>query len=562
MKNTIRTLLCLIFILLVCMLMLTACDMENGGEQETDSTTDESEESTTEGHVHAFGEWGIIKDSTCTENGVKSRKCTTCGKEETDTVAPSHTWIEATCVTPKTCDVCGETEGDCADHAYTDAVCAVCQDIDYTQLANLTYDGSEVTITFYHTMGASLREILERSIQQFNDLYPNITVKHVFVGSYSDVRDQISTDLASKNQPNIAYCYPDHIALYNLSNAVVTLDELLSSKVTTSFADGTVGTVGLTDMQKADFIQGFYEEGRQFGDGKMYSMPLSKSTEVLYYNKTFFEQHNLQVPTTWEEMEAVCAYIKAIDPNSIPLGYDSEANWFTTMCEQLGSPYTGNDENNHFLFDNETNRAFVKMLSRWYDQGYITTQEILGSYTSMLFTEGNCYMCIASSSGASYHRSDFEVGIAPIPQVDPDNPKAISQGPSLCIFKQANAQEILASWLFVKHLTTNVAFQAELSMASGYLPVIQSVMEHPVYREFLKGADGSRNIIALAVKICMEQMASYYTLPAFHGSDFAREQVAALLIECLTYNTSDPNIDELIKKAFEQAVEECNSNIG
>jgi hypothetical protein len=59
-----------------------------------------------------------------------------------------------------------------------------------------------------------------------------------------------------------------------------------------------------------------------------------------------------------------------------------------------------------------------------------------------------------------------------------------------------------------------VAFQAELSMASGYLPVIQSVMEHPVYREFLKGADGSRNIIALAVKICMEQMARSCTIRA------------------------------------------------
>ena len=63
----------------------------------------------------------------------------------------------------------------------------------------------------------------------------------------------------------------------------------------------------------------------------MYTLPMSKSTEALYYNKTFFEKNGLSVPTTWDEMEAVCARIKEIDPACVPLGYDSEANWFITM---------------------------------------------------------------------------------------------------------------------------------------------------------------------------------------------------------------------------------------
>ena len=32
---------------------------------------------------------------------------------------------------------------------------------------SLTYDGSEVTIKFYHTMGANLREVLENYIVEF-----------------------------------------------------------------------------------------------------------------------------------------------------------------------------------------------------------------------------------------------------------------------------------------------------------------------------------------------------------------------------------------------------------
>ena len=427
---------------------------------------------------------------------------------------------------------------------------------------------TEVTITFYNTMGANLSAVLEAYIAEFNELYPNITVVSENVGSYDDVRDRISTEITVGNQPNIAYCYPDHVALYNLAKAVSTLDNLINSEIEVAHADGTSEILGLTAEQKADFIEGYYNEGKQFGDGLMYTMPLSKSTEVLYYNKTFFEENNLTVPTTWEEMKAVCAKIKEIDPDSIPLGYDSESNWFITMCEQYQTPYTS-ASGDHFLFDNEENRAFVKEFNEWYQKGYLTTQTLYGAYTSGLFTtlEGvKSYMSIGSSAGATYQRPTadadgnypFEVGIATIPQVDANNAKVISQGPSLCIFQKSNPQEVVASWLFVKFLTTNISFQAEFAMASGYVPVLKSVAENPIYAEFIAKADGGKFISALSAKVCLAQSDAYYTSPAFNGSSEARSQVGALLTKCLAL-TGD-NIDAQIAAAFEDAVAECEYN--
>ena len=426
------------------------------------------------------------------------------------------------------------------------------------------YDGSAVTITFYNTMGSNLATVLETYIAEFNKLYPNITVVSTNVGGYDDVRDQISTEITVGNQPNIAYCYQDHVALYNLAKAVTTLDSLIDSQIEVTRADGTTEILGLTEEQKADFIEGYYNEGKMFGDGLMYTMPMSKSTEVLYYNKTFFEENNLTVPTTWEEMEAVCAAIKAIDPDSIPLGYDSESNWFITMCEQQGSPYTS-ASGDHFLFDDEQNHAFIKKFNEWYRKGYVTTQTLYGAYTSGLFTtlEGvRSYMSIGSSAGATYQRPaavdgeyPFEVGITTIPQVDAANPKVISQGPSLCIFQKSNPQEVIASWLFVKYLTTTVAFQAEFGMASGYVPVLKSVSENPVYAEFIANADGGNYISALSAKVCLEQQHAYYTSPAFNGSSEARDQVGALLTKCLALTEGD--IDAQIAEAFADAVAEC-----
>ena len=422
------------------------------------------------------------------------------------------------------------------------------------------YQGGEVTITFYHTMGQNLQVELDAAIVRFNELYPNITVEHQQVGGYDDVRDQIKQDLVADSQPNIAYCYPDHVALYNLTGKVVPLDNFIES----TLPDGLGGVLGFTQTQIDNFIDGYYAEGTAFDEaGTMYTLPMVKSTEVMYYNKTFFEEHNLKVPTTWAELEQVCAQIKAIDPACTPLGYDSEANWFITMTEQYGSNYTSNGEDK-FLYNNSTNRAFVKMFRDWFDKGYFTTQEIYKAYTSALFVNQQSYIGIGSSAGAAHQVpkdvdgvAPFEMGVAPIPQVDPSKPKAISQGPSLCIFDQADKQEVVASWLFVKFLTTDCEFQAGFSIASGYIPAIEEsvlVAAVPYYGEWL--ASGAP--IPTAIKVALSQKDAYFVSPAFNGSSKARDAVGALMQYCFTTPATD--IEAMILQAFKDSVAECEAD--
>ena len=435
------------------------------------------------------------------------------------------------------------------------------------------YDGSEVTIVFYHTMSATnLQPVLDQAIERFNEMYPNITVEHKQVGDYDAVRNQIKTELTVGGQPNIAYCYPDHVALYNVAKAVVPLDDLIASTVEVTRADGSTEIMGLTQEQIDNYIEGFYNEGRAFGDDKMYTMPFSKSTEVLYYNKTFFDANGLKVPTTWDEMEQVCEFIKGKIPTSTPLGYDSEANWFITMCEQYGSPYTSATkvDGTNYLFDNETNWAFVDRFASWYAKGWVTTKELSGGYTSDAFKKaegdiGKSYMSIGSSAGATHQAPDavngeypFEVGIAPIPQVDNNNRKVISQGPSVCIFQQENEQEVYASWLFVKFLTTDLVFQASFSEASGYVPVIKNVNDDEIYQEFLDDANGYKTgIAAYSAKVCLEQADAYYVSPAFNGSSTARDEVGLLMQTCFSNYESASDKLAMIKEKFDAAIEEC-----
>lgn len=441
------------------------------------------------------------------------------------------------------------------------------------------YDGSAVTIKFYHTMGNTLKPVFDSYLEDFNALYPNIKVEAKSIGNYDDVRDQIKTEISASEGPNIAYCYPDHIALYNKANRIVVLDNYIdSTEVQTTYAtdpaDVYTEQLGLTQAQINDFVSGYYEEGKAFGDGKMYSLPLSKSTEVLYYDITFFKKHNLKVPTNWEEMETICRAIKAIDPALVPLGYDSSSNWFITMCEQYGSPYTS-ATGDHFLFNNAQNKAFVKEFANWYKDGLVTIKELYGSYTSSLFTNQTAndsgkvvrsVMCIGSSAGATYQLPTqvngaypFEVGVAPIPQVSSEKAAVISQGPSLCLFKSSNVQEVNASWLLMKFLTTNVGFQAQFSMVSGYVPVIKSTFNNEVYKtEFLDKGDTGAGIAAASVKVCVEQADNYFYSPAFVGSSEARDQVGSIMAAAMSQAAKPEGLsDAQLDTIFKDAVDEC-----
>ena len=453
--------------------------------------------------------------------------------------------------------------------------------IEKGDVETVAYNGEKVTISFYHCMGQALSGILADCIEDFNVLYPNVKVQETSFGDYPGVRDQISTELAAGRGPSVAYCYPDHVALYNKSNAVLTLDDYIASTLPVTAADGTESIMGLTQEQIDDYVPLYYNEGKIYGDGKMYTIPMMKSTELLYYNKTYFEANGLTAPTTWTEMENTCARILEIESAKeggieknpcIPLGYDSGANWFITMTEQLKSGYTSNVKGEHFLFNNEKNRAFVEKFRGWYEKGYVTTEETFGTYTSDLFKQTaqdktKSFMCIGSSAGASYQcpavNADqvtypFEVGVTTIPQENPEDPIMISQGPSLCLFKKQNPQEVAAAWLFAKYITTSVEYQARFSMQNGYTCAIQSVTENPIYADFLSKADGNKFLQASCVKLTIAHKEDFFVSAAFNGSSKARDDMALLMKDCFRNPLGNKTAAQFIQDYFNKVESELN----
>lgn len=77
----------------------------------------------------------VVTDPTCTEAGFTTHTCTGCGDSYVDSyVEPTgHSWRVATCSAPKTCAICGKTEGEVLGHDYDKAVTApTCTEAGFT----------------------------------------------------------------------------------------------------------------------------------------------------------------------------------------------------------------------------------------------------------------------------------------------------------------------------------------------------------------------------------------------------------------------------------------------
>ncbi len=94
--------------------------------------------------------------ATCGEDGTSYDICLSCKAITNEVITPAtgnHTWNDATCTDPKTCSVCGATEGDALGHSYDNFYCTVCGDAEGVAVINDT--------TVYATLADALNKAVD-----------------------------------------------------------------------------------------------------------------------------------------------------------------------------------------------------------------------------------------------------------------------------------------------------------------------------------------------------------------------------------------------------------------
>lgn len=323
-----------------------------------------------------------------------------------------------------------------------------------------------IELNFWHAMSGDYSEVVEKICADFNASNEyGITVVPTYQGGYSDLHAKVMAALQTDEIPNIAQAYGNNIIIYTQSDMVMKLDDYITN------AD-----YGIDNFD--DILEGYRKENSSYPDGSFYSLPFNKSTEVLYYNKTFFEDNGLEVPTTWDELKDVS--IAASDILGKPaFGYDSLQNLFITWTQQAGGEYT--NANGDVLFDTPEAREALQYFVDGVEGGYFRAAGE-DSYMSGPFNNGDAVMFIGSTSGSSYVGSDtFEWDAAQVPMGK--ERKVIQQGSNVFMLKSTEEEQI-ATFMFMDYLMSPEV-TAYWAMNTGYLPVRQSARELPEYVDYV-----------------------------------------------------------------------------
>lgn len=391
--------------------------------------------------------------------------------------------------------------------------------------------------------------IYEQAIADFEELYPNIKVNLRLYTDYGKIYNDVISNIATNTTPNVCITYPDHIATYlSGSNTVVPLDELMGEE-----RYGLGGSeLRFDSPDREEIIPQFLQEG--VINGQQYALPYMRSTEACYVNVTMLNELGYELPDTltWDFVWEVADKAAEQNPDGtykangqtvmIPFIYKSTDNMMIQLLKQHDAPYS--NEQGEILLFHDTTKELLKTVAEQVEQGAFSTFKI-SSYPANFLNAGQCVFAVDSTAGATWMGShaplsdisadkfvEFETAVRSIPQVDPSNPKMISQGPSVCVFNKQDPQEVLASWLFSQYLLTN-SVQIAYAQTEGYVPVTSKAQQSAEYQDYLSRG-GEDNELYYDVKLAASQLLldhvdDTFTTAVFNGSASLRDAAGQLI---------------------------------
>lgn len=331
-------------------------------------------------------------------------------------------------------------------------------------------DLAGITLEFWHAQTGENGVAMDKVVALFNETNEyGITVNATCQGGYNDCHNKVLSALSAGTAPNISQAYNNNMMSYMPSGKLMDLTDYLT--------DG----FGITAEELAQVVPSYLEENKAFPDGRTYATSLGKSTEVMFYNKTFFDEHGLEVPTTYEELADVAKQISQITGRP-SVGFDSMDNLGIYGPINFGARYA-DTQGNLYIFDDENIDATMDFYRWWQkgiSEGYFRTAGE-DQYCSGPFSNGTIIAYIGSSSGTSYIQPDgFECAVTYAPVGV--NPAVIQQGGNFCGFTTGDAAVDLATSIFLEYM-----YDAEASglyaANTGYAPSSKAGTQTEAYRQ-------------------------------------------------------------------------------
>ena len=246
----------------------------------------------------------------------------------------------------------------------------------------------EVTLTFWTPTWR--RDAEEQIINDFMEENPNITIEPTYY-STDDIKTNTKIAASSGTLPDMWYnwCGYNYADYYAREGLCYDLTEYAEAN---NWDEKFLGSA--LDMCR-------YEDG-------LYSLPQVMTGLVVWYRTDIFEQYGLEVPTTFEELEAVCDTL--VENGIAPFSTGGTSGWHIfRYLEALLEYYAGPEEHDALnaletsWADSEAVTQTFTKLKEWSDKGYFNSGYLTEdpNNAKMYVFSGTCAMVVDNSGMAS-----------------------------------------------------------------------------------------------------------------------------------------------------------------
>ncbi|MBU1093218.1 MAG: extracellular solute-binding protein [Firmicutes bacterium] len=423
----------------------------------------------------------------------------------------------------------------------------------------LTLTTDPIEITMWHALGTVQKALLQKYANGFMDLYPNITV-NIPDSSYSldALKSNVTSAIGGGTLPNLVQALPEHTAEYYYSDSVINLDYYIEND-----------NYGLNDSDVlSDFLPSFRDECSQFDEaGSYYALPFAKSTEILIYNKTAYDEIGYGAPEVWQDFQSVDGLMRIYAEQFTNLNqmtvaaYESAGNAALTFAKQYHGSFTSINYDTmlgNYLFNSSPNTiAAMNFLED--NKAYITLPDFWDeSYASTPFIQQKTFAIVTSSLSVRYNVPPidqltglpiFQIGVAPVPyNLDVlESNAVIQEGTNISLMNTGTEQQQLASWLFLKYLT-NTENTTDWALNTGFLPVRTSAYDSILYQELLNSPSVEQYYMSLVAQATYSQLDVMFFAPAFMHASRINDPMTIALERIML---GDGNVSAALQEAYD-----------
>ncbi len=293
----------------------------------------------------------------------------------------------------------------------------------------------------------------------------------------------------------------------------------------------------MEDDFKNDFVENFVAEVAQWGKDTVYGVPMTKSTEVIYVNKTLLESIGYTIEDlaglTMEKLAEISK--KANEELGIAgFGFDSSSNAFISTLKMDGKDFVEIDGT--INVDNEWVREYMEFFRENTEKGYF---RIAGEdkFLSGPFSNQQVLMYQGSSAGFAHIKTNdaFELTAVEVGHFEGKDKAVIQQGASLFVTNDVPVEQQYAAYEFIKFLTSTEK-TAEFATATGYLPVRKSAAELDSVKAII---EDETSLYGQIYKVAQETLKYAYYTPAVNNAQSARSVAQEKYEAFVTGNIAD-----------------------